>query len=334
MVMGETPSAGWLYVVAAVGLMLAGERAAAQPGDAAAVKADNQPHETLAESKAEASAPAGRKAQATFLVRGQHDLETNFDGAPGTVSVSRASAELAMLFPIGERSRLGVTLNTEFSNYSFNGATGFGPGTGDPWDEVLEMGAAAVYSTQIDARWSYFAGGGISSVAQVGAEFDDSLSVGAVGGAAYAFSDTLSIGAGAIVRTRLEDSVFVLPFINLQWDLSEKWRIETRTGSDYTGGGIVYSLREDLSFALAGGIKSREFRLDAENVAAEGVGRDSRAPIFLEVKWRLSPQVSIAGTAGVQLFQEYTLFDQDGNELVQVDADPTEFFSATVTFSF
>jgi len=312
-------------VVACAGLALG--RAGAQPEPVAVPGA---PAATMEEATAER--PSGATARLTL--GGQHTFASEFKDAPGEVGVSRGSAELALSFPLRGSWRLGVGMDTEISSYDFTDATGFVAGTDEPWDETAQFSLSATASTRIGERWGAFFGGGVDSSAQFGADFADSITGGVFAGGSYAFSDRFTLGFGAGVRTRLEDNALVLPVISIDYRFADRWRLGSRQALNSFGLELSYEVTDAVTLGVDVAYEGRAYRLDDEGPVPEGVGRDWRLPAAFSVGWKVMPQVTLAGRAGVAFFQEYTLDDEDGDEINEIEADPAAFAGATLTFDF
>lgn len=321
-----------LHIAAATMLSIAG----------AAFAQENQPTKPEGASGGApipAQAPAATpqeppRVQTQFILRGEHSFETDLKDSAGSVSIDRAGAELDSRIMIGNRSRLSLSLNSEYSWYNFKDATGFANGFSEPWDDTLQTNISATFSTQATKQWSWFVGAGIDDSIQTGATFVDGLTGGIYAGASYAINEHLTIGLGAAIRSRLEDDGQVLPIPVIEWQIADKWRLETTAEIGGRGAALSYQPTEALQFKLSGAYYAREFRLDDSAAAPEGVGRDHRVPIALGVEWHITRQAAVGAHVGVDVYQEYTLLDTDGNKLSQIESKPDVFAGAMFSFSF
>lgn len=263
---------------------------------------------------------------------GEYLFESDLDDDEGKASVARGGGVLQVDAPIGERSRLSFTLQTEYSWYNFDGAQGFAQGFEEPWGDALEHSLSAIFTTQPSDQWSYFLGGGVRSSYEQGAGFDDSLTGQGLGGFNYKFSDSFSAGLGVVVRTQLEDDALVWPFLMFDWKISDKWRFNAKAG----GPGVVLSYRatENLSLSLDADYQARAFRLDEDGPAPGGVGRDERLRIALGADWKFAEQVRLLARAGADVWQEYDLIDRNGVQVTDRQADPAPFIGLELRFDF
>jgi hypothetical protein len=284
---------------------------------------------TPAEAEEEAKRP-----HLQLTVRGQHTFEADLKDSAGSVTLDRAGAGLSYRQPIGDRSRLSASFNTEYSWYDFKNATGFAPGFTKPWDDTVQLSASATFSTQATRQWGWYVGAGIDESAETGADFSRGITGGIYGGVSYGFSEKLSVGLGLLLRTRLEGSGEVLPLPYVNWQISEHWSLGTR--STVVGNGVTLSYQpiEPLTFSLDAAYETRDYRLDDSAAAPRGVARDQRLPIALGVQWNITKMIAVGARVGVDAYQEYTLVNSSSVNVAKVKTDPSVFLGASVVFSF
>jgi hypothetical protein len=280
------------------------------------------------------AAPEGPTGIAQFTLHGDHAFSADLSDAPGSVSIDRATAELVMHFPAGERSRLDIDLGAEASFYHFDNATGFAAGFTKPWDDVQIYNLQVTYNHQSTPQWAWYVGGAVSSSLEQGADFGKSVTGGLFAGADYTFSPKFSAGLGLYIRSRLEDNGVVLPLWSLNWQIAEKWKLVSHTSIGVTGFTLSYDPSEAWTFLLDASYENREFRLDDSGAAPEGVGRDWRIPVALGAAWHASKQLTISGSLGVVAHQEYTLLNSDGDKLSQINTKPAALASINLVLSF
>ena len=153
-------------------------------------------------------------------------------------------------------------------------------------------------------------------------------------GVNYGLSEHLSLGLGLLVRSRLEDNGQVLPIPSLDWQFAEKWNLSTHTGVSGTGLTLSYKPFEQLTLSLDGSYSSREYRLDDSGAAPKGVARDLRVPVTFAAAWNFSRQVAVTANVGLNAYQEYTLIDNNSNDLAKIKTKPAPFIGASVVISF
>lgn len=316
-------STGPFSRTAALLLMLAGAPAALAQG---VRQVDPQHDDAIAQAREE------RKWDASLRLFGEYVFESDLDDDEGKVSVARGGGVLGVGIPVGDRSRLGFTLQSEYSSYNFEDAQNFAQGFDKPWDDALEHSLLVTLSSQANERWSWTVGGGVRSSYEIGADVDDSFTYAGFGAATYKFSDRFSLGAGVQVRSQLEDDTYVLPLVLIDWRISERWRLGGKAGGP--GLGLFYQATDDLTIYFDGDYQRRAYRLDDDGPAPDGVGRDDRLQVSVGVDWKISSQVRLDARVGAALYQEYDLIDEHGVQVTDREADPTPFVGLELRFSF
>lgn len=277
--------------------------------------------------------PPQKKVHATLSLGGEYGTSANFKDAPGDVSVARSEAKLNLTFPAGERGRVNVGLASEASFYNFDGATAFAPGFTEPWDDAFRHRLRFLYSRRASLHVAWFLSGYVSVAGEAGAKFQDSVTYGGYAGVNYLISDTLTLGLGVFASTQLEDDPTVFPFLTVDWEIVPGLTL-SNTAEQGPGGQLAWKPFEDWTFVIGGEYAAREFRLDGDGAQPRGVGQDRRIRAYLGASWAATSQVTLSGRFGIDFHQEYELQSPAGNEVSQVDADPSAFLSLEVKFSF
>ncbi len=265
----------------------------------------------------------------SLQLAGQHDFAADLGGG-GESTVSRVGSELGLSIPAGEgRPNFGLVWESSF--YDFD-APAVLSGGAEPWDETFELELRGSYLGRIDDHWGYVVGAGVNSAGEEGAEFSDTVTFGGFAAATYSLSEDLTFSLGILVRERLEDDVLVVPIPGVEWKIDDQWRLSS--GVRPAGLFLLYSPDEAWTLSLGGQYRSREYRLDDEGFAPEGVGRDRRIPVEFGVEYRPGRRVSISGFVGVNVWQEYEIDSRSGQSLGEDDSDPSPFLGAAIKLSF
>lgn len=259
---------------------------------------------------------------------GSADLDT------GDVSIARLDTAISTRTTIGDRSALSFRIGSEFSFYDFADVGPFGVGGG--MDSGARYGVGATFSSQIDDEWGYFVGGSVMASPGEGASWGDAITGGGVAGFTYQLTDTLRIGAGVGVSSRLEDDARVIPIPSLEWQINEEWRLATTSrGLGVRGLELSYEANEWLTLFALGGWASREYRLDDNGgPAPDGVLRDERIPLYVGATFKAAEKVTIDLGVGGSVWSQFELLDSGGTEIADSDADPAlgGWIGATVRF--
>ncbi len=269
-----------------------------------------------------------------------HEFGSDFSGT-GSVSVDRGFAGFKAEFECGTdfSGSMGIAWGGDW--YDFDGDSKLSPEPGTaPWTDVQAIALLARTTTKIDSRWSATVGLDLRFAGERNADFNDSITIGGLGAVSYAFSRTLSLGAGAIVSSQIEDSILVIPALIVYWQVTDTVVVSNVLGPEVypTGAGIELAWRPDSQreVAIGGRYESRRFRLDDTGPAARrnGVGQDTGYPFWARATWRFENGIRLDLVGGVSLFNTYRLDDADGNEIAQSDLDPSPFVGFFASWRF
>lgn len=296
---------------------------------------DTPPPTDLAPSDTPApESPEWPRINASLSLDAAHAFEADFDNAPGSVGVSRFSAELDVSIALDERQAFIVSLSSEYAAYDFSDATGFVSGTSEPWDDVLEQMLSLTYRRRVSDQWSVLAGLSVRSSAEVGADFSDSLTYAARAGAVYALNEKTRLGLVVVVDTRLEDNTLFFAFPVIDWQFADRWSLRTSGSSRGARLTLGYQATEQLELGLGVGVLGREFRLDDNGPVPDGVARDLGVPVVLTARWTPTQQVTISAQAGAFVYRNLELKDANGDKITDLDADISPFVGVGVSFDF
>jgi hypothetical protein len=187
--------------------------------------------------------------------RGVFAAETDLDGG-GTVSVVRAGPTLSARYADSQTWFVNLSLGAEFSFYDFEGATGIVAG-GDPAGDFAAYTVSARFTSQANDDWWWFVDGRATWSGEDGDNLGDGFTGRGTLGATYILSDTLTIGLGVAVRSRLEDDAVVYPLPIINWKINDRWTLATADN----GLRVSFAALDELTLFAAAGWESREFRL-------------------------------------------------------------------------
>lgn len=258
---------------------------------------------------------------------GEYHLKTDLDNH-GDVSLSRAGGEVGVNVPFGKTIFLDVAFREEVSWYNFSNAIDLG-GTDSPWDGPLyDHRLISSLFVRHNDNWSYTLAGSIAW-SHEDSTASDSMTGGGIGIVTYSFNDNFSLSAGVSAASRLERSARIVPLISIDWKLNDQWRLSGRGVGRLANRGpglaLLYSPSETWTFGVGASYETREWRLDDQGVAPDGVAEDARVPIEFSAVWKPSKRFSLTGTIGVDAWAEYSLYDKNGDRIGDAQADPTVF---------
>lgn len=249
------------------------------------------------------------RSQGSYLASADID-----DG--GEVGIARLGPTLGIRYAPDRTASLDLSLGAEFSFYDFDDATGIIAG-GDPAGDFAEYTLGLRYTAQAADRWWWFVGGQASWASEESDNLGDGFTAGGIGGATYQVNDSLRIGLGIAVRSRIEDDVLVYPLPIIDWQINDQWSL----GTTDNGLRLTYAPFEDWSFFAAAGWDSHEYRLLSDGPIPDGVMRDDHIPVVAGVHWRPDPHVEIEASLGMSVWNQYEFLNSAGDEIADTDSD-------------
>ncbi len=265
----------------------------------------------------------------TASIAGWHAFDADLDTGPGELSLSRLRLDLSAGFDLAERRTLVVGIEAEETWYDFTNATSL-DASGDPFDNATNVDLFARYSAPLNDNTTWFGVATIGFAAESGADFSDSLIYGGALGFSYRQSETFSWGLGVAVRTRLEDDALIIPLPQIRAKLSERWTL----ASERAGLRLEYAASDALAYGLTAQYDSRTFRLDDGGPIPSGVATDRRVPVAFFARYSPDRNIDLTAQIGASLFTNIELFDANGNDLTDDDADTALFAGLSARIRF
>lgn len=263
-----------------------------------------------------------------------HAFSANLDNGPGSVAVTSGGGGVSVGLTLGQTGRLDAGASSAWRLYDFDSATGLSPTRDRPWSSTLwEHDISLRYSHFHTQQLASFYFGAVRAAGENGAEFDDSLA-GVLGdGVRYQFSESFAGSLGVLAASRLEDDWLIVPLIDIDWRITDKWRLSS---DGVAGAKLSYALSDTLSIYLAGEYDSHEWRLRERPGLVEdrGIAKHKRVPIGLGLTWSPTSNFKLDAKAGALVWQQLELEDDDGNTIAKTDADAVPFVGVGLTLSF
>ncbi len=280
-----------------------------------------------ADSAPPEQAPAG--GWSSFIRGGAvHQFDTDLDEG-GSFDADRFTIQAGHGYSWDRRTRTALALGYSYDGYSFsldNGA-GFAP-----WEDIHSISLSLPTSIGIGESWSAFVIPSIRSSGESGADFDETLSGGLLGGFSYRFSENLSIGPGIGIFSQLEESATIIPILLIDWQITKTLSLETGRGLGATLGpglSLNYRPNQTWAFAVGGRYEKLRFRLDKSGSIGGGVGEDQSFPLFGACTYNFTPKAQLSLVGGVELGGELRLEDADGRKVDEQSYDPGVFMGLT-----
>lgn len=265
----------------------------------------------------------------TPVYQGKADLDNG-----GDFSVWSAFVRGGVTGDLGGGTSAGVTLNYDYSNYSFSSPAVFGGVA--PWGIVQRYGVAVPLSFALRDGWSLGVIPSVDWFKENGAKTSDSLVWGGIVSGTKRFADGNRIGFGVGVYDRIE-KVSAVPFLIVDWRFNDRWRLSNPLAAGPTGPAgleLDYQLTSDWELGVGGAWRLMRFRLSENGPIPNGVGEERGLPVFLRATHGLGAQAQLHLYVGVVAAGELRVEDASGNLLRKTDYDPAPFVAATFVGRF
>ena len=260
--------------------------------------------------------------------------------AGGSVSANRGFAFVRKSWQVDTRLALNLEVGWEGGWYRFGNGSVLALGTGQqPWGSVqsgqISFGGRYALDEHLIGLLSGFA----QFSGEPDADAGRSATGGGIAGLSWRASEKFTIGGGALVTSRLEDSVLAIPLLFIDWEITDGLRLTNVAAPDAypTSAGLelVWELHPDFDLAAGGNWVYRRFRLDSDNaVAPNGVGEDGTANFWIRARIGAAEGLRLDIVTGLVYDERLKIFDANGNELASDDADPGLMLGAFVSWKF
>ena len=273
--------------------------------------------------------------QPRFLINGAglYLPSTHVSGG-GDVSMQSYSLAARSQVPVNDRLNLGMGLSYQSDNYHFSKLTDFA--SPDPWGSVNTVGLNASVMYRLSPEWRFFAAPGGQYAGEDGADFGKSLVYGGTVGAFYRPKPGFTIGFGAGIFHRLDETSFFPAFI-FSWKITDNLRLGN---SSVTGPGgpagleLAYKIDSNWETALAGGYHTNRFRLDSSGPVSNGIGEFDSWPLFVRLSRKLNQNLRLDLYGGAAVGGKLKLEDSRGHEIDRTSYKTAPLGGLTLTTMF
>lgn len=244
-----------------------------------------------------------------------YQFESDFDRG-GSFSVQRYGFNFVTSTPVVNSLRAGISVGYDFEKYDFSGTTAFAGAT--PWSDIHRFSAGLPVNYRMTDSWSLF----ISPQVEWHGESDvanwkDALGYGAVFAVSYRVSPALTLGAGAGVFSRMEETKG-FPYIAIDWKITDELRLGNpfRTSpSGPAGLELSYRISDRWEIAAGAAYRSYRFRLDDSGVAPDGIGEVDSTVGYARLTYRMGRDFQLDLYGGSSFSGKIRIADSNGNEL-------------------
>jgi hypothetical protein len=279
-----------------------------------------------------AGAPGG---WASFARGGAvYQFDTDLDEG-GSYNSTRFTIQAGSGYSWDPQTNVSFSLGYSYDSYDFSGNAGFG--LLNPWEDIHTISFGMPMRFGIDYHWTAFVIPSISSTGESGANFDETVTGGVLGGFSYRFSDRLTIGPGIGIISQLEESATVIPILIIDWKITDKWSLDTGRGLGATlGPGLTLNFQPNKMwrFGIGGRYGKLRFRLDKNGPTEDGVGEDSSFLLFVSSTYNVNPKTNVSLVGGLELGGELKLEDKDGRTIEEESYDTGIFLGLTFNTRF
>jgi len=271
----------------------------------------------------------------TIDVAGAHQSEADLKDNTGGFSEDRWFISAGVDYAFDRRTSFGVSVGGGQSDYDFNDETGFGDGV--PWDKIDDA------RVSLSSRFGFGETGSVFIIptlrfnGEKDASSSDSRTWGVFAAATWKLSESLTLGPGIGVFSRLENSTKVFPILAIDWDINDRWNLSTGRGlasSQGPGLTLSYALNDDWAFGVTSRYESLEFRLDDDGSAPGGVGRDESIPLVFSARLTPNKHLNLSAFAGIEFAGKLKLKDIMGNTVDESKYDPAALFGIFFEYRF
>jgi hypothetical protein len=266
-----------------------------------------------------------------------YQFRTDFEDG-GDLATTRLSLGTQFRFLFNEQLSLGLNLGYRFDRYEFGGNVFPSLGTRvTPWRDIQTLGLGAVLVWRLDDRWT-LSGGPIGQFSgEESVDAGDAASGGGLIAASYRFNESLLLGGGVGVLSRIEDDPAVFPIILVNWRITDELRLSSQGGPTAVlreGMELIWSPAPPLELALGARYEYVRFRLSEGNTFSDGIGEEMAIPVWLRASWIVTPSVRLDFFGGVAPWGEIKLSDSTGGVLAEADLDPAPFIAGYLSIQF
>lgn len=263
----------------------------------------------------------------TFL---EAELHADFTGTGnleggGEVATQRGGWAVTFGRELGAERLATFSIETDGYFYDLGGNAVLVPGAAEPFNDLYEARFSGVVRTPDDGSLGWFGGMCLTLGGEDEADPSESLSVGGIGGFRWSQDPKLAVECGIAALSRLEDDLWIWPFLGLEWQATERVSVEAHGTSLQANFDFADRWR---TFARAE-YSLHQFRLNDDNPLPSGVLRDEtiRAGLGLE---RRGEDVTFALFGGVDLWRELSTLADGGAKVAEAEVDTVPFLAVTL----
>jgi len=208
---------------------------------------------------------------------------------------------------------LALTLGYSYENYSFSG-------TQSPFSNVQKLGADVLYSHDFKPDWGAFAFLSAGHSAETATSLNDGGQFAFAAGPSYNFSKVLTLSAGPMYYSRMEDDNTWTIMAQAKWLFLPQWELRAYAGI-VNGVTVSYDVFGNKATVADASLEynSRWFRL-RDTPAGKAAVNESDGTLKFGVRQALNQNVFVRGYLSYVFSREYQ-FHVNGNSANSFNVD-------------
>ncbi|MDX2114348.1 MAG: DUF6268 family outer membrane beta-barrel protein [Planctomycetota bacterium] len=258
-------------------------------------------------------------------------FRADVQGTDADVLVNHSGLGVTVSGALSESFRLTFGVDGELSYYDFGDGRSIMPGGDEPFEDLYSAGMTLVGTWTFSEPWSLTTGGFLRGAGESDVDVGDAIFGGGFAALGYSFTEKSRIAFGVGVSSQLEDEPRFFPYIATRMQLTEALRLESRG----LGIAVISTINEQWEAGLKISYENRQFRLNDDRDAwRNGVMRDARVPVGVEVTWRPVQAFSLVMEAGAIVYQEFEFLNERGVKIEDFETEPAPFIGVRLEYRF
>lgn len=273
------------------------------------------------------------KARFSASASSAHQFKSDIDGG-GDVSITHYGVGLSGSIPLADGLGLRTSLSYDREEYNFSDRNAFL--MTDPWTQIDRIGLSMRLRYTLTPQWTIDAGPVVQYAGETGSRFDDSLMYGGIITAVYMANPTFSIGLGAGVFSRFQETK-IFPSLIVSWEINDRLRLGNGFPLGLIGPAgleLSYKFADNGEVAIGGGYRSSRFRLDQNGPTRGGIGENRSWPVYARITRKLGSVIHIDLYGGADFKGEMRLQDTHGHDIRSIDYNTAPILGLNIRASF
>jgi hypothetical protein len=252
----------------------------------------------------------------------------------GDVDVSGVLLRGGTIRQFGGGTSAGITLNYDYTDYSFNDAVAFGGVA--PWGAVQRYGFTLPFTYGLRDGWSVSAVSSFDWFKENDASASDALAWGATFSALNRYANGNLVGIGLGAYDGIEEATLI-PFPIVNWRFGERWLLRNPLAAGPTGPAgleLDYLFGNGWTLGVGATYRKVRFRLSDSGPTPNGVGEFAGVPVFLRASKTFAGSYTLNLYAGVVAEGQIRVENSSGKELRKEEFDLAPLVGLNVTARF